>query len=142
MIVLLLGFFTFTPLIKRSKMKSKIILIALAVVFIFSCKTKKITTDGEVPVKEEITEVVTVVEEKPIVLLSPVAENPETIKLASTYDGGGLYKNNCANCHKLYKAEDYSKADWIPVMKRMQKKARISDAETLAIYNYLASQTQ
>jgi|GEM_PF-573533 len=123
-------------------MKFKITLIALAVIFISSCKTKKVTTDKQVPAKEEITEVVTVVEEKPIALLSPVAENPETIKLASTYDGGGLYKNNCANCHKLYKAEDFSREDWVPIMKRMQKKARITDAETLAIYNYLAAQTE
>ncbi|RZK12453.1 MAG: hypothetical protein EOO46_03100 [Flavobacterium sp.] len=118
------------------KMKSKIILIALASIFISSCKTKKVTTE-----KEQITEVVTVLEEKPVALLSPVADNPETIKLASTYDGGSLYKNNCANCHKLYKAEDFSREDWVPIIKRMQKKARISDAETLAIYNYLAAQT-
>lgn len=122
-------------------MKSKIIVIALVAIFISSCKTKKVATDREVPVKEEITEVVTVVEEKPTALLSPVAENPETIKLASTYDGGSLYTNNCANCHKLYKAEEFSKEDWVPIMKRMQKKARITDAETLAIYNYLAAQT-
>ncbi|MFY0481547.1 hypothetical protein ACI6PS_03000 [Flavobacterium sp. PLA-1-15] len=122
-------------------MKSKIIVIALASILMSSCKTKKATIEKEVPVKEQITEVITVVEEKPVALLSPVADNPETIKLASTYDGGGLYKNNCANCHKLYKAEDFSREDWVPIMKRMQKKARISDAETLAIYNYLAVQT-
>jgi len=122
-------------------MKSKIIVIALAAIFMSSCKTKKVTTEKEVPVTEEITEVVTVVEEKTIVKLSPVAENPETIKLASTYDGGNLYKNNCANCHQLYNAEDFSKEDWVPIMKRMQKKARITDAETLAIYDYLVAQT-
>lgn len=122
-------------------MKLKITLVAFVAIFIASCKTKKATTDQQVPVKEEITEVVTVVEEKPVALLSPVADNPETIKLASTYDGGGLYKNNCANCHKLYKAEDFSREDWVPILKSMQKKARISDAETLAIYNYLAAQT-
>ena len=122
-------------------MKSKIILIALVSIFISSCKTKKVATDKEVPVKEQITEVVTFVEEKPVALLSPVADNPETIKLASTYDGGSLYKNNCANCHKLYKAEDFSREDWVPIIKRMQKKARNTDAETLAIYNYLAAQT-
>ena len=122
-------------------MKSKIILIALVSIFISSCKTKKVATDKEVPVKEQITEVVTFVEEKPVALLSPVADNPETIKLASTYDGGSLYKNNCANCHKLYKAEDFSREDWVPIIKRMQKKARNTDAETLAIYNYLATQT-
>ena len=122
-------------------MKSRIIIVALAAIFISSCKTKKVATEKEVPAKEEITEVVTVVEEKPVALLSPVAENPETIKLASTYDGGNLYKNNCAKCHKLYKAEDFSREDWVPIMKRMQKKARITDAETLAVYNYLAAQT-
>lgn len=123
-------------------MKSKIIIIASAVIFMSSCKTKKAATDKEVPVKEEITEVVTVVEEKPILKLSPVAENPETITLAATYDGKGLYGNTCANCHKLFKPEDFSKEDWVPIMKSMQKKARITDAETLAIYDYLASQTE
>ncbi|MDR6967562.1 cytochrome c5 [Flavobacterium arsenatis] len=121
-------------------MKSKIFIIALATIFISSCKTKKATTEKEIPVKEELTEVVTVVEEKPIAVLSPVAENPETIKLASTYDGASLYKNNCANCHQLYNAEEFSKEDWVPIMKKMQKKARITDAETLAIFNYLANQ--
>lgn len=117
-------------------MKSKIIFIVLMAIFIFSCKTKKATTE-----KEQIKEVVIVVEEKPIAVLSPVAENPETIKLASTYDGANLYINNCANCHKLYKAEEFSKEDWVPIIKRMQKKARITDAETVAIYNYLVAQT-
>lgn len=123
-------------------MKSKIIIIASAVIFISSCKTKKATMDKEIPVKEEITEIVTVVEEKPILKLSPVAENTETIALAATLDGKVLYGNKCANCHKLFKPEDFSKEDWVPIVRSMQKKARITDAETLAIYDYLASQTE
>lgn len=122
-------------------MKLKITLVAFLAIFMASCKTKKTVTEQQVPVEEEITEFVTVVEEKPVALLSPVAENPETIKLASTLDGKDLFGNKCGNCHKLYKAEDFSREDWVPIMKRMQKKARITDAETLAIYNHIAVQT-
>lgn len=125
---------------KTKTMKFKLIVVALAVLFMTSCKTKKATIDKEVPVTEKSADIITVAEAKPFAVLSPVEENPETIKLASTFDGGNLYTNNCAKCHKLYKTEDFSKEDWVPIMKRMQKKARITDAETLAIYNYLTAQ--
>lgn len=141
MIILLLGFFTFTT-IKNQKMKSKITLIALAAVLIYSCTAKKEVTEYKsIPPTEQKAEVLTVVESKAEVL-SPVAENPETIKLASTYDGRNLYGNNCGNCHELYAPADYSKEKWVPIMQRMQKKARTTDAETLAIYNYLITQTK
>jgi len=123
-------------------MKSKITLLALALACIYSCKAKKEITEYKpiTPVTQK-TEVVTVEEPKPEVL-SPVEENPETIKLAATLEGRNLYGNNCANCHELYPPADYSKEKWVPIMKRMQKKARITDAETLAIYNYLVTQTK
>lgn len=120
-------------------MKSKITLLALALVFIYSCKAKKEVAEYKpLPSSEEKVEVVTVavVEDDPAIL-SPVEENTETIALAATYDGRSLYENSCAHCHVLFQPMDHSKESWVPIMKRMQKQARITDAETLAIYNYL-----
>lgn len=139
MIILLLGFFTFTKS-KNQKMKSKITLIVLALVLV-SCKAKKeIAEYKPIAPVEQKAEVLTVVEQP--ATLSPVEENPETIELAATYDGRNLYGNNCGNCHEHYSPADYSKEKWVPIMQRMQKKARTTDAETLAIYNYLATQTK
>ena len=127
---------------KNQKMKSKITLLAFALVFLYSCKAKKEVTEYKpVVVEEQAIEVATVIESKPEIL-SPVEENPETMKLAATLDGRNLYGNSCGNCHDLYNPTDYSKEKWVPIMNRMQKKARITDAETLAIYNYLVSQTK
>lgn len=107
-------------------MKSKITLLALALLLITSCKAKKeiANTTTVQPVKVEAT-------------FSPVEQSPETLALAAGYDGKNLYENNCAKCHKLFKAEDFPKEEWVPILKDMQKKAKITDAETLAVFNYL-----
>lgn len=118
--------FLYLHLSKNQKMKSKITLLALAFVFIYSCKAKK-----------EATTTTTVESVKVVEMFSPVEQSAETVALASGYDGKNLYENNCAKCHKLYKAEDFPKEEWVPILKDMQRKAKINDAETLAIFNYL-----
>ena len=47
------------------------------------------------------------------------------------------YENNCAKCHKLYNAKDYTAEQWKPILVSMQKKAKITDQEREKIYTYL-----
>jgi cytochrome c5 len=121
-------------------MKSKITILALAVMAVYSCKAKKEVTEYK-PVETTAQRGEIIAENKPEVL-SPVTHDPETVKLAATYDGKNLYSNSCGRCHKLYAPADYSKENWVPILKRMQKKARTTDAETLAIFDYLTSETK
>ena len=54
-------------------------------------------------------------------------------------EGKNLYENNCAKCHKLYDRHEFSAEEWTPITLRMQKKAKIQDAEREKIYNYLTA---
>jgi cytochrome c5 len=92
--------------------KSKTIAVAILGIFIYSCSPKIIAPVAEV--KKELT--------------------PE---LAA---GKGLYENNCAKCHKLFEPSRHTKEDWIPVVDRMAKKARITDEQKVLVYNYIVSE--
>ncbi len=67
-------------------------------------------------------------------------EKPKVVVLsAALTEGQNLYENNCAKCHKLYDAKDFTKEEWKPIVLRMQRKARLDDAQTASIYNYITS---
>jgi len=93
-------------------MKLKFLAIAVIVFIVYSCGPKMPT-----PVTE-------------------VVEVPLTPELA---EGKDLYQNNCAKCHKLYKPESFDKVEWKKIMISMQKKAKIDDAQSLSIYNYVTA---
>lgn len=95
-------------------MKIKLLAAALIVAFMYSCKTKSAVVES------------TVKTDTPVVALSP--------ELA---EGKMLYENNCANCHKLFPATKHTKEEWIPVLDRMAKKAKITDVQKASIYNYI-----
>lgn len=106
-------------------MKSKIICAALLGIFAVACAPKvKVTAMQPDPVQVP-PKIASLEEEKPI------AED-----LAA---GKSLYENNCAKCHKLFKPTDFSKEEWGPIIKSMQPKARIDDAQTASIHNYILS---
>lgn len=67
------------------------------------------------------------------------AETPVPPKTLSPElaEGKNLYENNCARCHKLYDRREYTAEQWTPILMRMQKKAKIGDAEREKIYKYL-----
>lgn len=67
---------------------------------------------------------------------TPVAEATKglTPELAQ---GKMLFVNNCAKCHNLKNPNNYTPEEWKPILMRMQKKAKISDAEREKIYNYV-----
>lgn len=92
-------------------MKYKVLALSVVALVLYSCSSKSNIPTAEVP-KEKV--------------LSP--------ELA---EGKSLFENSCGRCHKLYDAKDYTAEQWKPIVLRMQKKARLDDAQGLKIYNYL-----
>ena len=94
-------------------MKYKIIALAILAVIIYSCAAKSSAPTTEVKKSES------------------------TVMTPELFEGQNLYENNCAKCHKLYNAKDFSAAEWKPIVDRMQKKAHLDDLQGQKIYNYL-----
>ena len=92
-------------------MKYKVLALSVVALVLYSCSSKSNIPTADVP-KEKV--------------LSP--------ELA---EGKSLYENSCGRCHKLYDVKDYTAEQWKPIVLRMQKKARLDDAQGLKIYNYL-----
>ncbi len=100
-------------------MKTRIIALSFVAALILSCNATK-TAVAETPPPPPPVE---------------VAAKPAEAHAK----GQSLYDNNCAKCHKLYAATDFSQEEWKPILARMQKKARLDDAEMGLITNYLFS---
>lgn len=96
-------------------MKIKLIVLALAAVIIASCSSNK----GVVKEKEKPKEVVL---------------TPDMIA------GKALLESKCVRCHKLYEPKTHSQEEWKPILVKMQKKARLDDAQMASISNYITSQ--
>lgn len=101
-------------------MKTRIIALSFVTALILSCNATK-TAVAETP---------------------PPPPTPPPVEVAATpteahAKGQSLYDNNCAKCHKLFAATDFSQQEWKPILARMQKKARLDDAEMGLITNYL-----
>ena len=94
-------------------MKSKILAIALLGMLIYSCASKPVSTSTPVVSSANLTAVQT--------------------------EGKALYENNCAKCHKLYDTKAFSEDKWIPILARMQKKAKLQDADREKIYAYITA---
>lgn len=102
-------------------MKYKVLFLAVVAVIIYSCASK--STAPTVAVKSPE---------------STVSATPApTVMTAELAEGKSLYDNNCAKCHRLYDAKDFSAEDWKPIVSRMQKKAHLDDLQGQKIYNYL-----
>lgn len=56
--------------------------------------------------------------------------------------GKDLYITACKECHRLNKPSRYDAQEWTSILEKMQKKAKLSDAETAKIYAYLTSEIQ
>lgn len=94
-------------------MKSKIVTVALLAITLYSCGGSKSAT--------------------------PMVDAKKVVTTTSLEEGKSLYESNCAKCHKLYDATDFSKEEWKPIVGKMQKKAHLTDEQGTMIYNYLAS---
>lgn len=51
--------------------------------------------------------------------------------------GRNLYIKNCGSCHNLYLPSTYTSREWKPILDKMQKPARIDDAQKALIATYL-----
>ncbi|RZJ33151.1 MAG: c-type cytochrome [Flavobacterium sp.] len=108
-------------------MKSKIILAAFAA-FIFSC-SHKVVVQPTTPVTPPmpVTEVAAGPTPEP-----SAAPSPESVA-----KGKELYNNNCGKCHKLFDTKEFSAQDWEPILKRMQRKARLTDEDMVFVHDYV-----
>ena len=59
---------------------------------------------------------------------------PLTAELAA---GKSVFEAKCNKCHDLPVPSHYTKERWVPIMKGMQKAAKISDEERELVYNYV-----
>ena len=98
----------------------KLILSAILLPIIVSCKSKKVVAENKPETKIEVVIEITMAE-----------------KIAQ---GESIFQNKCGNCHALPKVKDYSAENWKPIMIRMQKEAEISDKEREYVYNYIVMQ--
>ena len=48
-----------------------------------------------------------------------------------------LYMNTCASCHNLHLPSEFTKIEWEPLLNKMQKRAKINDAQKEQIAAYL-----
>ena len=51
--------------------------------------------------------------------------------------GKELFLANCGKCHKLYLPSDFSRQKWGSIIKKMQKKAKLTNEETQLVLNYI-----
>lgn len=107
-------------------MKTKFIIGVVAVAFAYGCTAKKAVAPAP-----KVVEAVEAAITQPSNKLEVTAE---TLK-----EGKSLYGMNCAKCHDLYNAKDFTAEEWTPIVMRMQKKAGISDEQREKIYAYLTT---
>lgn len=104
-------------------MNLKIVGAVLLSVVLFSCGAKVAVSAMKPDTVQVPPKLASLPEEKP---------KPEDF-----YAGKSLYENNCAKCHRLYAAAELSKADWQPILVKMQKKAQLDDSQMASISNYI-----
>lgn len=63
-----------------------------------------------------------------------------TTKSTVSEQGKLAYEKHCAQCHDLFKPQEFSKERWAPILVSMQKKAHLSDAEMAPITAYIYAQ--
>jgi cytochrome c5 len=100
----------------------KIILSALVIFILVSCKSKKVVTENITAIETTTTV------SSEISMADRIAQ------------GESIFQNKCGNCHDLPKVKDHSPENWKPIMLRMQKEAEISDNERDYVYDYIVMQ--
>lgn len=94
-------------------MKTKITVLALLALFIYSCSSTKTTT----PVA--------------------VASTSKSEMTSDQAEGKRIFETNCAKCHDLYNPKQFTAQQWEPILKRMQVKAQLDDTQREKIYSYI-----
>lgn len=112
-------------------MKYKVLSLAVLALIIYSCASK--STAPTVAVKPA-EPTVSPTPAEPASSPKPVVATVMTPELA---EGKELYDNNCAKCHRLYQANEFSKEEWKPIVTRMAKKSHLDVVQEQKIYNYI-----
>lgn len=108
-------------------MKSRIIL-AVAAMAVISCSPKVVVQPTEPAAPPVLaTEVVSAPAPEPA-----AGPSPESVA-----KGKELYNNNCGKCHKLFDTNAFNADEWEPILKRMQRKAKLTDEDMVFVHDYV-----
>ena len=64
---------------------------------------------------------------------------PKEGSAARIAEGKGMFEQRCGNCHKLFSPTDFTQTQWVPILKRMQPKARFDDEQMALVREYVYS---
>ena len=92
-------------------MKKLFVLSVLATVFAVSCKSKTGVATKEV----------------------------KTISAVDYASGKNLFEASCGKCHDLPNPKEYSAEKWVGIMKSMSPKAKLNEAQSTLVYNYITN---
>ena len=71
------------------------------------------------------------------VTLGPDSKLGKMAMKGYTNEGKVVFESKCGKCHDLPTASSFSAEEWKTIMLRMQPKAKITDEQRDAVYNYL-----
>lgn len=126
---MLLGFFYLYSNLFLMKTQNLLLMLTLAIVS--SCATKAPAVPGSTAKSSETAasgQVAKTTSPKELVMTKELIEGKE------------LFESNCAKCHALPNATEYSKERWSPILVNMQKKAHLDDLQMSSISNYIYAQ--
>jgi cytochrome c5 len=115
--------------------KATIILSLMAGTFIMvKCTPKASKTIAETPKTAEVTNA-------PPEPATPVSATvPGTAYSAEQIESGKtVFNNNCAKCHKLYSPTAFTATQWMPILKGMIPKAKLSETDAILVKAYVFS---
>ena len=70
----------------------------------------------------------------PVVVDKPAVSDTAALAIAS---GHLLYRTKCAGCHDLPRVTDYRTNEWPDIMRKMSRKAHLSNSENDQILAYI-----
>jgi mono/diheme cytochrome c family protein len=74
---------------------------------------------------------------EPKTAATPATAAPATASKASLEAGHTVYTAKCGRCHALKEVSNYTAERWVPIMKSMAPKARLSEEETTQVLAYV-----
>ena len=62
------------------------------------------------------------------------------LQLGDLQAARSLYVSRCSSCHRLHLPSEYTARQWVRILKAMQPKAKLSDAQSKQLLIYLSSE--
>jgi cytochrome c5 len=100
-------------------MKKLVVLSILATAFVVSCKSKSVATGSATQETNK-----------------PVLKQLTAVEYAK---GKDLFESSCGKCHDLPKPTKYSAEKWVGIMKAMAPKAKMDNAQSTLVYDYVTT---